>query len=520
MFTRYFLAGILSVLSQAQWAHAGTSNDGFTDVVTAPAASPSVGRLFPGTFARGVAPVFGPGGLLFIGNEPGRLFAFRPDDATEVWSRQLPNEQGIKASAVVGADGSIYVVGVTGHKSRQGTLEGQQATLYKFNASGGVVWQTDFPTVYQENGYTTAPPNIWNSGGVEVIMVPAFYRTPVGNAVSVHLDAFSSTDGKALADATVTDVPQTITGDSNWPEIFGYSEPCVADPHYLLPSLPSPPLPPLPRVAVSAAPVGGPWVIVSDGMQDVVGYNFNLPGQFIERFRAHDTTRKAASGPMILPDGHSATGAADGNDGGRITFSGPNGAKLKDVKAPGGILGTPSRTANGEIVAVGYTPDCLYSSGFVTMLNSDGVLHQFSLTGQTLASAAVFRNHAFVATASGLATLDAGTLKPIQFFEWSFGGQGGQWPPAIGPDGRVYAIDQELVPPEPPNNLFVAHSRLWVFPPPPKCAGCGIGGVQSGGSIGIGGVQTGGSVGIGGIRSGGSIGIGEAQSGRSIAPPR
>jgi hypothetical protein len=514
MFTRYFLAGILSVLSQAQSAHAGPSNDGFTDVVTAPAASPSIAFNIAGTFAPGVAPVFGPGGLLFIGNEQGTLSAWRTD-ATELWERQLPNEQGIKASAVVGADGSIYVVGVTGRKSRQGTVTGQQATLYKFNAGGGLVWQTDFPVVNQENGYTTAPPNIWSSGGAEVIMVPAVYRTPFGG-VALHLDAFSSMDGKVLADTIVTSTPETITADDSfltdvldfltrWPPIFRYSEPCVPDPHYVLPSHGSPPLP---GVAVSADPAGGtPLVIMSDGMHDVVGYNFHLPGQFIEGFRAHDTARKAASGPMVLPDGHSATGADDGNNTGRITFAGPNGAKLKDVKAPGGILGTPSRTANGEIVAVGYARYC-GSSGFVTMLNSDGVLHQFSINSETLASAAVSRNHIFVATASALATLDVGTLKPIQLSEWRSGGKGGLWPPAIGPDGRVYAIDLELVPPQPPNNLFVAHSRLWEFPPPVKCAACGLGGVQTGGSIGI-----------GQVKSGGSIGIGGAQTGRSIAPP-
>src|ERR1700745_1368725 len=101
MFTRYFLAGILSVLSQIESAHAGPGNDGFTDVLTAPAASPSIAfNKLAGTFAPGVAPVFGKGGLLFIGNEQGRLSAWRPD-ATEVWAHQLPNEQGIKASVVV-----------------------------------------------------------------------------------------------------------------------------------------------------------------------------------------------------------------------------------------------------------------------------------------------------------------------------------------------------------------------------------------------------------------------------------
>src|ERR1700755_646103 len=92
-----------------------------------------------GTFAPGVAPVFG-NGVVYIGNEQGTVFALGPN-GNEVWRRQLPNGRGIKASAVVGADGSIYVVGVTGRRSRQGTLEGQQATLHKFNAGGELVFK-------------------------------------------------------------------------------------------------------------------------------------------------------------------------------------------------------------------------------------------------------------------------------------------------------------------------------------------------------------------------------------------
>jgi outer membrane protein assembly factor BamB len=486
MLTRHLFAGILLVLCQAPCAHGGPSNDGFTDVVTAPATSPSFKVDTPGngTFASGVGPVFGQGGLLYIGNEQGTLFALRPD-GTQVWGHQLPDERGIKASAVVGADGSIYVVGVTGRRPRQGMVVGQQATLYKFNAGGGLLWQTDFPVVNQENGYTTAPPNIWSSGGTEVIMVPAIYRTPVG--VALHLDAFSSTNGKSLADTIVTNAPATTTGTSDsfltdvldfltrWPPIFRYSEPFVPDPHESISLYGSPPLP---GVAVFADRRGGaPFVVVSDGMHDVVGYNFQLPpGKFVESFRAHDTARQAASGPMVLPDGHSAAGTDDGNNVGRITFPGPNGTELKDVKVPGGILGTPSRTANGEIVAVGYARQ----GGFVTMLNSDGILHRGFTTGQTLASAAVSRNHIFVATASALATFEVGGLKPIQLFRWS---GGGLWPPAIGPDGRVYAMVSTTPTAIPPNMLVRPFNTLFIFPPPPASAASGTGRVQSGGSI-------------------------------------
>jgi len=470
-----------------------TTNDGFTDVVTAPATSNSPARTF-GTFAPGVGPVFGQGGLVYIGNEQGTLFALRPD-GQQVWRSQLPNEQGIlnqreiKASAVVGADGSIYVVGVIGRRPGQGTAVGQQATLYKFNAGGGLLWQTDFPAVNQKNGYTTAPPNIWSSGGTEVIMVPAVYPTGVG--VALHLDAFSSTNGQSLADTIVTNTPATTTGTSDsfltdvlnfltrWPPIFRFTEPYVSDPHESIPLYGSPPLP---GVAVFADRRGGaPLVVVSDGMHDVVGYTFQLnPNQFNEVFRAHDTARQAASGPMVLPDGHSAAGTDDGNNGGRITFPGPSGTELKDVKVPGGILGTPSRTANGEIVGVGYARQ----GGFVTMLNRDGILHRGFTTGQTLASAAVSRNHIFVATASALVTFEVGTLNPIQLSRWSGVALGGLWPPVIGPDGRVYAIVYNTPPPQtPPNTVVMASNTLFIFPPPPASVARGVGGAQNGGSI-------------------------------------
>ena len=139
MLARCLLAGILLiVLSQASCTLGGPSNDGFTDVVTAPATVPSVAFQNAGTFAPGVGPVFGQGGIVYIGNEKGTLFALQPE-GKEVWRRQLPNERGIKASAVVGADGSIYVVGVSGRRSRHGTLVGQHATLYKFNPDGEVL---------------------------------------------------------------------------------------------------------------------------------------------------------------------------------------------------------------------------------------------------------------------------------------------------------------------------------------------------------------------------------------------
>jgi outer membrane protein assembly factor BamB len=146
-------AGLLCLprLSDAAWRHphGDSDNSGFADVVTAPAGpGPIQVRIF-GTFAPGVGPVIADNGLIYIGSEQGRLFAFRPD-GTEAWRRLLLNEQSIKASAVIGADGSVYVVGVDSFHDHSVTppVVRQRSTLYKFSAGGDLLWHVDFPDFY------------------------------------------------------------------------------------------------------------------------------------------------------------------------------------------------------------------------------------------------------------------------------------------------------------------------------------------------------------------------------------
>jgi hypothetical protein len=63
-------------------------------------------------------------------------------------------------------------------------------------------------------------------------------------------------------------------------------------------------------------------------------------------------------------------------------------------------------------------------------------------------SAAASRTHVFVSTTDALITFDANAQNQVQRFDWVGGGTS---PPAIGPDGRVYAIASDI---------------LFVFPPP------------------------------------------------------
>jgi hypothetical protein len=472
-------AGLLSLPSPADAAwrhpHGDSDNSGFADVVTAPAGpGPIQVRIF-GTFAPGVGPVIADNGLIYIGSEQGRLFAFRPD-GTEAWRRLLLNEQSIKASAVIGADGSVYVVGVDSFHDHSVTppVVRQRSTLYKFSAGGDLLWHVDFPDFYsafpatEGRGYTTAPPNIWSHGGTEVIMVPAIYRTSV--SVDLHLEAFSTT-GAFLADTIVTQTQGSITteGTDFWDVLS-----CIATLGYTCWPITfhspiiglGPPFaiswkgqPPLPGVAIFTLPSGGtPFVIVSDGMHDLVGYNFSSTGGFTQPFRAHDTARVVGSPAMVLPDGHSVVGTNDGTSYGRITFAGPNFIKAEDVKIRClgvieslgcAVYAAPSRTADGKIVVVQYRGD----GSEVVMIQGGHFFGHTRVPGQSIASAAVSRNHVFVATANAFLTFDAATSTKLQEFNWN---GGGLWPPAIGPDRRVYAMA---------SNDKVSNI-LFIFPPP------------------------------------------------------
>ena len=65
-------------------------------------------------------------------------------------------------------------------------------------------------------------------------------------------------------------------------------------------------------------------------------------------------------------------------------------------------------------------------------------------------SAAASRTHVFVSTTDAFITFDADAQLELQRFDWVGGGKS---PPAIGPDGRVYAIASDI---------------LFIFPPPLK----------------------------------------------------
>lgn len=196
---------------------------------------------------------------------------------------------------------------------------------------------------------------------------------------------------------------------------------------------------PMPGVAVFTFAGGGaPHVIVSDQRHTIVDFTVTgSPPRLTQVFRDGDPKRKLLSPPMVLPEGRTLASTA----GFQIIFSGPNQNKLAPVSSPGLVFGAPTRTVNGFAVVVGV-------SG-LAVLNNGNVVSQMSLP-TSFASAVASRTHVFVSTTDAFVTLDADAQMTLQSFDWVGGGKS---PPAIGPDGRVYAIASDI---------------LFIFPPPLK----------------------------------------------------
>jgi hypothetical protein len=290
-------------------------------------------------------------------------------------------------------------------------------------------------------GISTAPPNIWRNGGTEAVMVPAIYQAN-HPGYDVRLIAFSPS-GALMGDTVVTTfVPEATGGSALWGEIldalppYGFQGDPV-DKSDRAEYLPQGTLLPMAGVAIYTLPGGGtPWVIVSDQLNDVVGYTFYPDGRFIENTRLHDTGRRMRSAPAVLPDSHSAVGTDKG-----VVFAGPSMSKLPAVPGVGETYAAPTRTAAGRTVVVGL-------HGQVSVLQGAQIVSTASLPGQSIVSAAASHRHVFVSTTGAFVTYDDKTMAEVGRFPWVGGGMS---PPAIGPSGRVYAI---------------ASNILFIFPPP------------------------------------------------------
>lgn len=182
---------------------------------------------------------------------------------------------------------------------------------------------------------------------------------------------------------------------------------------------------------------GAPHVIVSDQRHSIKGFTATSAAGLTDTFRMRDGGRSFFSAPMVLPDGHTLVSTGNGE----IVFAGPNGNKLPPARSPGIVYGPATLTLSGFAVVVG-------ESG-LAVLNNGKVVSQASLP-PSYTSASASRTHVFVSTTDAFITFDADAQLELQRFDWVGGGKS---PPAIGPDGRVYAIASDI---------------LFIFPPPLK----------------------------------------------------
>jgi hypothetical protein len=211
--------------------------------------------------------------------------------------------------------------------------------------------------------------------------------------------------------------------------------------------------PPLPGVAVFSFGGGNaPWVIAVD-RHDIVGFTFAFATGLSVSFRVHDETHRFAAPPTILPDGQTLAGTADG----AIVFTGPSIKQPAPVTELGPVFAAPTRLPDGRVMVI-------QADGRVAVLKGGALISngQFS-AGASIASAAASRTHVFISLADAFYTLDAATLSGAAKFDWVGGGAS---PPAIGPQGHVYAI---------------ASNILFVFPPPKR----GLGAQTVGGVTGV-----------------------------------
>jgi hypothetical protein len=439
--------------------HGDAANRGFADVDTKPAAGGSLSVPGLGTFALGAGPVIAPDGTVYLGTQEGKLIALHAD-GKPFWSRDIDADEAIVASPAIGADGRVYVIGAKLKITKIGSIKKTQigSKLYAFNATGALLARTPFPK-QGLRGPTTAPPNIVSVGGREIILAPALYKNPtVKNGVDVRLIGFS-TNGGVVLDQLAAPQPgvDVITGGgpSLSDLLLGFScvSPGIAT--YLYCGLQggydynpqrspaAPPFPPpFPGIAVFTFAGGGAsHVIVSDQRHTIV--DFSVTGskpRLTQVFRDGDPQRTLLSPPMVLPEGRTLASTA----GEQIIFSGPNQNKLAPVSSPGFVYGTPTRTVNGFAVVAG--------TNGLSVLKDGNLVSQMSLP-PSFASAAASRTHIFVSTTDAFVTLDADAQLKLQSFDWVGGGKS---PPAIGPDGRVYAIASDI---------------LFIFPPPLKVSG-------------------------------------------------
>src|SRR5262249_10993152 len=430
-----------------------------------------------GTLAPGAGPVIGRTGMLFVGNMHGKVLAFQRD-GTPAWTKLLPLGDPFLASPVVDSEGFVYLASSRKDQGRtkDGTFTHYEAGLLKLSGdTGGVAWTVPFPGISTGRAarvtggpVAAAPPSIWRSGSIEVVVIPVTYNYASG--VELRLLAFAPQNGALLGNTVVSSKRLEVSGswfdDLDLAQLtcaavaiatepaalpicgISYHEPYLGD--YFATSWP------MPGLAIAPDRAGSPLVIVSDWLnRDTVGYRFDSATGFSEAFRVHDAARAKTSTPTVVPDGHIVMGTGDSNNlnRGRVTFPGPATPHLADTPLAerrnwGWIAAAPTRMRDGKIVVIG-----IVGKMYVLQANANTLFGRFTLNGESIAAAAASCTHLYVASDGAFTTFDAKTLQQVAQFPWAGGGLSS---PVIGPTGFVYGV----------SHAADNRDSLVVWPPP------------------------------------------------------
>lgn len=423
-----------------QTAHGQPDNTHFANVTTKPAVKAFATEKL-GTVSLGSGPVIAPDGTVYVGTEEGWLIAMHADGG-KFWSRRITPGESIIASPAIGSDGTIYVIGV--RKPADGKLNRRvrfESTLHRFLPGGAWLGGIPLPD-HGGAGAAGGAPNIWRHNGVEAVIVSAIYKNEnVPSVTDLRVIAFAP-NGGVLDDVIAISVPATIVGAGPMPGylFFGciFIFPCTYPPAGVLSftdSLDSP----IPGVSVFTNPNGGvPWIIATDFFKSVAGLTFSN-GKLYKNFEYQNEDILLRSAPISLPNGHTligfqnidrnANGAESGENDGGLIFTGPNMIKVAPVDLGRPVFATPTRLLNGNVIVP--------TNGSIFELRGAQVIRSAAIPKGTRIAAAASRNHIFLNTPNAFITLDALTLEEVGRRSW---GNGGKSPPAIGPDGRVYAI--------------------------------------------------------------------------------
>jgi len=429
------------------------SESGFVDVATRTAGSDSLGVPGLGKFAPGAGPTIDSDGTVLLVTEQGKVIALHAD-GTPYWNRDLSaTKERFLTSPAVGADQSVYVVGRRSALVRDHVHNREYwtnfAVLHKFTKGGGDPQiSAPFPEIPRpaaapgEYGpWLLSAPAVWRSGTTEAVIVATVYPNIGGD--EVHVVAFDA-NGQLIEDHKVSDVSSgDVTGSSikdEWWDLMRTLFPWFEFQHGLLAE---PFMAEVPEVTFlpRRAPFRPLVAVVDRFNSQLVGYAFctgpycDKPG-FTEVFRNSFTDTRLQSSPTPLPDSHVAVGTKHG-----VVFGGVNNLpSLPPVANIGSIYARPTVAKGGRLILV--TTD-----GFVVTLENGQAVQRLRI-GWTVVRPAASRTHVFVAADDGLYTLDALAETQLLKFPWF---EGGLQPPAIGPDGRVYAM---------------AANDLFIFPPP------------------------------------------------------